>query len=196
MRDRRLGEQLVGTPERTCRRELRDLGVGSGKESRSLRSELFVAGHQRCALQPVLQNRSSCGGPTRRAVSKRPQVGVLRPHSPDETHPAAEGVAPAYVHNVVVDLATRDVRKTKYLKGLDERNLIVPVDEVTVPGFNRGLVTVQQTVGVVKNVRIAECSDYREGRSWGDGLHHVEDRLDRKSTRLNSSHRCISYAVF
>src|SRR5437763_3702284 len=31
----------------------------------------------------------------------------------------------------------------------------------------------------------------RPGR-WGD----VELELDRKSTRLNSSHRCISYAVF
>src|SRR3970040_1701459 len=29
------------------------------------------------------------------------------------------------------------------------------------------------------------------------GQHRVEDaRIDRKSTRLNSSHRCISYAVF
>src|SRR5437764_9619018 len=27
-------------------------------------------------------------------------------------------------------------------------------------------------------------------------LEHRESRLDRKSTRLNSSHRCISYAVF
>ena len=26
----------------------------------------------------------------------------------------------------------------------------------------------------------------------GEGIHHI----DRKSTRLNSSHRCISYAVF
>src|ERR1017187_6370467 len=25
---------------------------------------------------------------------------------------------------------------------------------------------------------------------------HIEELLDRKSTRLNSSHRCISYAVF
>src|SRR5437762_7566708 len=25
---------------------------------------------------------------------------------------------------------------------------------------------------------------------------HITDTIDRKSTRLNSSHRCISYAVF
>src|SRR5437762_9548570 len=36
-----------------------------------------------------------------------------------------------------------------------------------------------------------------EGRSQA-GAHHVLDSVtkDRKSTRLNSSHRCISYAVF
>src|SRR5437762_7364911 len=28
------------------------------------------------------------------------------------------------------------------------------------------------------------------------GADGITDRLDRKSTRLNSSHRCISYAVF
>src|SRR5437762_9191662 len=30
----------------------------------------------------------------------------------------------------------------------------------------------------------------------GEAVHARYDRLDRKSTRLNSSHRCISYAVF
>src|SRR5436189_4069647 len=30
----------------------------------------------------------------------------------------------------------------------------------------------------------------------GRGLHHGVAHADRKSTRLNSSHRCISYAVF
>src|SRR5437879_7118801 len=29
-----------------------------------------------------------------------------------------------------------------------------------------------------------------------DGYVHAPPKLDRKSTRLNSSHRCISYAVF
>src|SRR5437763_12235353 len=29
-----------------------------------------------------------------------------------------------------------------------------------------------------------------------EALERLADRVDRKSTRLNSSHRCISYAVF
>src|SRR5437879_10667644 len=36
--------------------------------------------------------------------------------------------------------------------------------------------------------------DYMLGR--GDGLQWLQEFKDRKSTRLNSSHRCISYAVF
>src|SRR5437879_9530851 len=49
-------------------------------------------------------------------------------------------------------------------------------------------------------------SDGRQGRELGVpphgdfehvvGSQHVSSRRDRKSTRLNSSHRCISYAVF
>src|SRR5437762_10655615 len=34
----------------------------------------------------------------------------------------------------------------------------------------------------------------RRGREQARRRHHL--RADRKSTRLNSSHRCISYAVF
>src|SRR5437762_6658251 len=35
-------------------------------------------------------------------------------------------------------------------------------------------------------------------RGWACAIAHIRggDDLDRKSTRLNSSHRCISYAVF
>src|SRR5437762_9630325 len=31
---------------------------------------------------------------------------------------------------------------------------------------------------------------------WADAALHCSGKRDRKSTRLNSSHRCISYAVF
>src|SRR5437762_8742271 len=34
------------------------------------------------------------------------------------------------------------------------------------------------------------------GEARARNSHAVSDRRDRKSTRLNSSHRCISYAVF
>src|SRR5437764_10191051 len=36
----------------------------------------------------------------------------------------------------------------------------------------------------------------RAGRQAGGGPRVPDRALDRKSTRLNSSHRCISYAVF
>src|SRR5437762_13874106 len=47
---------------------------------------------------------------------------------------------------------------------------------------------------------LCACAGYWSGRNrrddphGGKGLSH--GRRDRKSTRLNSSHRCISYAVF
>src|SRR5437762_9131415 len=48
--------------------------------------------------------------------------------------------------------------------------------------------------------RPARCARYHENRGEhrGGHAHHVigDRTIDRKSTRLNSSHRCISYAVF
>src|SRR5437762_3733079 len=38
--------------------------------------------------------------------------------------------------------------------------------------------------------------DWRFLQQWWNALSHPDYPLDRKSTRLNSSHRCISYAVF
>src|SRR5437763_3717911 len=38
--------------------------------------------------------------------------------------------------------------------------------------------------------------DHSEHESSGEYLEVVKPQRDRKSTRLNSSHRCISYAVF
>src|SRR3712207_8150861 len=41
-----------------------------------------------------------------------------------------------------------------------------------------------------------ELGDARGSELGGDGGHHHRDDRDRKSTRLNSSHANISYAVF
>src|SRR5437762_10483981 len=46
----------------------------------------------------------------------------------------------------------------------------------------------------------SQGGDGNRSRSWPGGSielgQTISMRLDRKSTRLNSSHRCISYAVF
>src|SRR5437879_6900967 len=42
----------------------------------------------------------------------------------------------------------------------------------------------------------AEIHCGREFRWWLPSAHAESIQIDRKSTRLNSSHRCISYAVF
>src|SRR5437763_6466450 len=65
-------------------------------------------------------------------------------------------------------------------------------------GLHRaGTGAVERHVGNVKAHRgliIAIEPDAR--RAWSHGRARSGGRGDRKSTRLNSSHRCISYAVF
>src|SRR5690606_40176263 len=54
--------------------------------------------------------------------------------------------------------------------------------------------------GLREAARAASCSGPGRVRSFGPSCHgsggHAEKRRDRKSTRLNSSHVKISYAVF
>src|SRR5437764_9285742 len=63
-------------------------------------------------------------------------------------------------------------------------------EELRQPG--RGEVEPRQAVRAVAQV---EAPVEREGRA-DVGEAGVREEQDRKSTRLNSSHRCISYAVF
>src|SRR5437763_17124934 len=53
--------------------------------------------------------------------------------------------------------------------------------------------------GAARGVRYGASRGRGDQRGAAGFDQHAEgraDRLDRKSTRLNSSHRCISYAVF
>src|SRR5438034_5403069 len=45
-------------------------------------------------------------------------------------------------------------------------------------------------------VALRRVLDRRRGRRWRRAIGHLGPRQDRKSTRLNSSHTVISYAVF
>src|ERR1017187_10660486 len=61
--------------------------------------------------------------------------------------------------------------------------------------ITRGLVSaVMQTGGLLKDLTVVETD--QETASLFAHSRPVAEVLDRKSTRLNSSHRCISYAVF
>src|SRR5437762_6387084 len=64
----------------------------------------------------------------------------------------------------------------------------LPISDVRVVGDAAGLLELTDDLGVVGVVL--------EARGWPGARERREDDLDRKSTRLNSSHRCISYAVF
>src|SRR5437879_10008228 len=65
-----------------------------------------------------------------------------------------------------------------------------PVDkDHAIRGFHSVTLTVAETAGTFD--LLANTMGFRTAASEGN-----RTRLDRKSTRLNSSHRCISYAVF
>src|SRR2546430_17566263 len=63
--------------------------------------------------------------------------------------------------------------------------------------FNDTATTEIYTLSLHDALPISGRGEHRQrARGCGDGLRQAPRRLDRKSTRLNSSHSQISYAVF
>src|SRR5437762_5429495 len=94
-------------------------------------------------------------------------------------------------------------RRVRYPKhGLSKRELpqtsgriFVSRDRSTRPGVLRSQSGSSQTIDSLRNWgrnRAASARSYRGDEERGRRTRET----DRKSTRLNSSHRCISYAVF
>src|SRR3712207_7716456 len=60
----------------------------------------------------------------------------------------------------------------------------------------QGVIT-PQSRWMMQSIELLSCSaNFAKKSSSCQGLHFAEDFRDRKSTRLNSSHANISYAVF
>ena len=49
---------------------------------------------------------------------------------------------------------------------------------------------------IIKVIGVGGGGGNAVNHMYNDGIKGVDFVVDRKSTRLNSSHRCISYAVF
>src|SRR5690625_6987830 len=74
--------------------------------------------------------------------------------------------------------------------------LALHVDDQSVPDPGGPFVGVYVESLQLSEVRVPVISSRPERRPAGDLFSHLTDNEDRKSTRLNSSHVAISYAVF
>src|SRR5437762_9207569 len=111
-----------------------------------------------------------------------------------------------------IDSSARYVGATTYVHHAADRSAVHPHPEFELRVFPRGTTDLQRAFhwrfrSVVENQRHAVSSWYRDeppiclGRAemfrfTNDPIQQFQQPSDRKSTRLNSSHRCISYAVF
>src|SRR5664279_591342 len=95
------------------------------------------------------------------------EVGVLRTGSGNHAHPVADGVAPAQIDNVIINLAAGVLRKLKQLKAVDYADLIMMGKQMAVSGLSRDLVAVEQRIGRVVEMSVAESARHGDG---GDGI--------------------------
>src|SRR5260370_38754860 len=72
------------------------------------------------------------------------QVGILRTGAGNEAHPARDGMAPAQIDNVVINLAAGILWELKQLKAVDCADLIVPGKQMAVTTLHRDLIPVDQ----------------------------------------------------
>src|SRR5713101_3415748 len=110
------------------------------------------------------------------------QVGVLRTGSGNEAHPAGDGMAPAQINDVVINLAAGILRKLKQLKAVDGADLVVPGKQVAVTALHRDLVAVDQKrrIGGVEEMSVAESTRDGDRGARIESLNGVENRRVRE----------------
>src|SRR5271155_3267123 len=73
------------------------------------------------------------------------QIGVLWTNSSNKAQPPGNGMAPADIDDVVVDLAAASLRELEKLESVNHADLIVTVHQMGVAALDRDLVAVNQT---------------------------------------------------
>src|SRR5437762_8000103 len=101
-----------------------------------------------------------------------------------------------------LDAAFRQAREASKVPGAVHRVILLTDGNPTVGRTDgKDFVTLAQGIreGGITITAIGIGTDYNDSllqkiaESGGGLWHHIKDGQDRKSTRLNSSHRCISY---
>src|ERR1039457_6360025 len=105
----------------------------------------------------------------------------------NEAHPSADGMAPAQIDDVVINLAAGILRKLKQLKSVDGADLIVAGKQVAVPALNSDLVAVDQKFRVVEEMSVAECTHHGNRGLRIDGLNRIENRRVREPGNVSNS---------
>src|SRR5437879_11512722 len=81
------------------------------------------------------------------------------------------------------------------LKNLTGLSSLIDLDLASTPLTDEGLEYIGRMVNL-RRLSLSYTDITDRGLAYLLQLPHLENLEDRKSTRLNSSHRCISYAVF
>src|ERR1700690_377254 len=102
-------------------------------------------------------------------------------------------MAPAHIDDVDKDLAARILRKLEQLKSVDDADLIVPVQQMAVPGLYGGLVAVDQNTRGVEEMSVAESARHRDRGNRTDGLYRIDNRRVRDPGSV--SHRTVQTAA-
>src|SRR5271166_4181851 len=116
------------------------------------------------------------------------EVGVLRADSGNEAQPAADGMAPADIEDVAVNVATSVFRELKALKTVNCSKLIAPGNQMGIAPLKCNLVAVDQTYtlrngalgGIIEMSVAVSARDGNRGARI-DRLNHIEKRGVREA---------------
>ena len=81
---------------------------------------------------------------------------------------------------MVIKLAAGIFRKLKQLISVDYADLIVTRNQMAVPGLDRDLVAVEQSIGGVVEMSVAESAGHRDRGNRINGLNRIENRRVRE----------------
>src|SRR3982074_3961808 len=113
-------------------------------------------------------------------------IGVLWTHSSNQAHSAGEGVAPAHIDDVVINLAAGILRKLKQLKPVNDADLIVTGKQMAIATLSCDLVAIDQSIRGVVEMSIAESTRHGNRGDRAESLNRLEHRRVREPGNVSN----------